>query len=297
MKILIFGSEGFIGKHSIQHFLSKGHDVTGVDLLDLKESSYEYRQISRLKPDFAQFFRLQQYDVCINAAGSGSVPMSFERPLNDFEANTFDVFHLLESIRQLNPRCKYINFSSAAVYGNPKSLPISEDSAVSPLSPYGWHKYYSELLCKQYAALYGLQTCSVRPFSVYGPGLKKQLFWDTFQKSKKSNDIVLFGTGDESRDFIYIDDLIGAVDYLLINGPLNGEALNIASGEETTIRYITKLFCQKLNPLLNVTFNGISKQGDPLNWKADITKLTELGFRKKVDIESGLDNLVKWLKN
>ena len=296
MRVLIFGSEGFIGKHCVLSSLKKGYSVAGVDLLDLKDPEYEYHKISRLRPDYSQFFENDKYDVCINAGGSGSVPLSFERPVNDFEANTFDVFNLLEAIRHFNPECRYINFSSAAVYGNPTSLPITEADNVSPLSPYGWHKYYSELICKEYSVLYNIKTCSLRPFSVYGPGLKKQLFWDIYQKSKLSPKIELFGTGDESRDFIFIDDLVDSIDYLIKNSPLNGEAVNIASGKETTIRYIATLFCNNLDPNITLNFNGKVKQGDPLNWRADITRLTDLGFEHKIEVETGILKLVAWLK-
>jgi nucleoside-diphosphate-sugar epimerase len=115
-------------------------------------------------------------------------------PLNDFEANCLDTFKILESIRNFSPSTKFLYISSAAVYGNPKRLPVRETDGIDPISPYGWHKYYGELMGHEYTSLYGLKTSSVRPFSVYGPGLRKQLFWDLFLKSRQTNKIDLFGT-------------------------------------------------------------------------------------------------------
>ena len=296
MKIFILGSEGFIGNHCVRFFQKKGYNVYGADLLDIKQANYQYNQVSRLQPAFDEFFRNENFDVCINAAGSGSVPVSFQRPYNDFEANTVDVVRLLETIRLTNPTCKYLNISSAAIYGNPKVLPITEDSEPSPLSPYGWHKYYSELVCKEYAQLHGLFTCSVRPFSVYGPGLRKQLFWDIYQKTLNGNNIELFGTGDESRDFIYINDLVSAIDILITSSAMKGHTYNLASGKEITIKEAATIFCEYLSDEISIKFNQQQKVGDPLNWKADISKITDLGFVPKTDLKSGLLELAKWIK-
>ena len=98
---------------------------------------------------------------------------------------------ILVAIRDRNSSCKFINFSSAAVYGNPKFLPITENSVCKPLFPYGFHKLQSELLLTEYYNFFGLKTCSLRVFSAYGPLLKKQLFWDLYQKAIQNDTISL----------------------------------------------------------------------------------------------------------
>ena len=296
MRILIIGSEGFIGRHCILFFQSHNHQVYGCDLQDLKAPNYSYFKISRLAPGFDDIFRVNQFDICINAAGSGSVPVSIANPYGDFEANTIDTFKILESVRLYNPSCKYVNISSAAVYGNPKQLPISETDELQPLSPYGWHKFYSELICREYSSLYNIRTCSLRPFSVYGPGLKKQIFWDIYQKIALSNDLTLFGTGLESRDFIYITDLIDCIALVVDKEVMNGEAYNAASGIEHTIEEVTTNFVRYLKPGVKVNFNGEHRQGDPNNWRADIGKLTKIGFNPQTSLEQGLKNYAQWLE-
>ncbi|MGY4383046.1 UDP-glucose 4-epimerase [Pedobacter sp. UYP24] len=294
MKILIIGSEGFIGAHA-RIFFSKEHQVCGADILE-KQSCENYFQLSLQNTDFDTIFETNQFDICINASGNGSVPISINRPVFDFELNVTNTIKILDAIRTHNPSCKFINMSSAAVYGNPSSLPITEFVDLKPLSPYGWHKLYSEQICREYYYLYNLQTINLRLFSVYGEHLRKQLFWETYQKCLRSNNIELFGSGMETRDFIYIEDLLNAVDCIIKKGLFNGEAVNIASGVETTIAEATKIFCAAINPNISINFNKIVKPGDPLNWCANIDILKSFGFEQMVSITDGLNKTVKWLK-
>lgn len=296
MRILILGSCGFIGNHCIKFFSELGYEVVGVDILSSPEVNYPYIH-HHIGMNYDNIFLKQQYDVCINASGNGSVPVSIESPGKDFILNCSEVVSLLEGIRKYNAHCKIIHLSSAAVYGTPEQLPVHEDCNTHPLSPYGWHKLLSEQICREYVNLYGLRITIVRPFSVFGPGLRKQLLWDIFQKSKQNKSIELWGTGNESRDFIYIYDLVRIFELLFQQAPMKGEVYNIASGVETSIRSIASLFCKLLNETISVFFNGNVRPGDPINWCADISKLKGLGFENFTDLEKGLIDTVKWLKN
>ncbi len=200
------------------------------------------------------------------------------------------------AIRKYNPTCKFINFSSAAVYGNPSKLPIAESFPAKPLSPYGFHKLQSEYLLTEYHKSLGLHTCSLRVFSAYGEGLKKQLFWDLYQKAQRNDTVELFGTGQESRDFIYIKDLIRAVDLLIHHAPFEGDIFNVATGKETTIAEAARIFFSLYDPGKKFFFSGKAKIGDPNNWRADISALQSMGFQPTVTLEEGLNSYVKWLK-
>lgn len=295
MKILVIGSEGFIGGHLMNFFL-KDHEIYGSDVIK-KSDSKNYFQLSPLNTDFELIFSSMKFDVCINASGNGSVPISLNKPLYDFELNTLNTIKILDAIRIKNPYCKFINLSSAAVYGNPLKLPINESQVLKPLSPYGWHKLYSENICKEYFYLYNIKTINLRLFSVYGENLKKQLFWDLYQKCLRSDkEIELFGSGDETRDFIFIDDLMLAIAKIIENGLFNGESVNVASGQEIKIREAAQIFINELKPDLNLKFNMIVKPGDPLNWKADINLLQSFGFIYQIPLEEGLKRVVKWMK-
>lgn len=294
MKILIIGSRGFIGSHCVDHFNSKGLEVWQADV---DESSGEnFYKINRQNSDYSILFKEHQFDVCINASGSAHVGFSFENPSRDFELNVVNVQKILVAIRDYNPECKFVNFSSAAVYGNPQFLPITENSSCKPLSPYGFHKLQSELLLTEYHNFFGLQTCSLRVFSAYGPRLKKQLFWDLYQKSLQSEVISLFGTGSETRDFIYIDDLLHILDLVIQNSSFQGSIYNVASAVETTISEAAQIFIGAFSPGKKLEFTGEVKEGDPIHWLADMEFLKGKGFNPQFDLHLGLKKYAAWLK-
>jgi UDP-glucose 4-epimerase len=295
LKLLILGSEGFIGSNAVRYFAGKGYDVYSADII-LKE--YEkYFLINPEYPDFSGIFMQHKFDFCINATGAANVQLSFSHPLLDFVLNTANVFRILNSIREYNPCCKYLNLSSAAVYGNPAVLPIKEDAALKPLSPYGFHKLYSEQICKEFFELYKVAALSIRIFSAYGEGLQKQLFWDLYKKADASNsNIELFGTGNETRDFIYIQDLLVAIECVIKNAIFDGTAVNVASGEESSIKAAVELFLAAQNKNIKAYFLGNQKIGDPLYWRADISLLKTFGFKPSFSLKQGINNYCQWVQ-
>lgn len=219
MKILVIGSKGFIGSHCVDYF-SKANEVWGCDVV-LDYNTPNYISIDAVDSDFLGIFEQRQYDVCINCAGAANVPFSGET-FNDFKLNTLNVFKLLEAIRKHAPQCKFVTMSSAAVYGNPASLPIVEGQKLMPVSPYGYHKVMAEKICEEYSKYWDIKTCCLRIFSAYGPGLRKQLFWDLYHKIKEQDEPTLWGTGHESRDFIYISDIVRIIDLAITHSTFEG---------------------------------------------------------------------------
>ncbi len=218
----------------------------------------DYIVINPELPDFSSIFRNRHFEVCINATGAANVQLSFAYPALDYILNVANVYHILDGIRQNTPECKFINLSSAAVYGNPVSLPIRETNSVQPLSPYGFHKWYSSEQAKwQFHLLHHMNTVSLRIFSAYGEGLKKQLFWDLHQKVLKNSDSVeLFGTGTESRDFIYVQDIMQAISCVIDNALFDGDVINVASGTESSIESVAGIFLKSLGRKANIKFRG-----------------------------------------
>lgn len=293
MKIVVIGSKGFIGSYCKDYFEKLGHVVVGCDVVDSNEPNYYV--IKNQSSDFEKLF--DNVDFCINAAGSANVSYSYQYPEKDFELNVSLVINILAAIKAKCPDCKFINFSSAAVYGNPNELPIKEGAEVKPLSPYGYHKLLSEKLLAEYHHFFSLKTCSLRVFSAYGPGLKKQLFWDIYQKTLSQTSVNLYGTGAESRDFIYISDLVEAVECVMIRAEFKGETINVASGTETTIEKAASLFLESFKSGKQLLFSGEEKSGDPKNWRADISILEKFGFTPKIDINKGIEEYAFWLTN
>lgn len=295
MKILIIGSKGFIGSHCLNYFTNAGHEVFGCDVA-VDYTAQNYFLVDATNSDFKDLFAQQTFEVCINCSGAANVQDSLKNPQRDFQLNTVNVFFMLSAIKDLNSHCKFLNLSSAAVYGHPTTLPVNENQSLNPISPYGFHKKYAEEICLQFYSQFNVNTCSLRIFSAYGPGLKKQLFYDLYQKIKQADSIELFGTGNESRDFIYIDDLVIAIEKTINRASFNGECINVASGKEVTIQEVSSLFIEVLNRDKTITFNQKEKPGDPKNWVADISVLKSFGFVPKVNLKEGLNNYIEWIK-
>lgn len=294
MKILVIGAKGFVGSACAKHFNARGYKVFQADILNSSEK--DYFQINTGAPDFNAVIKSCMPDVLVNASGSGDVGFSLREPELDRKLNVINVRLMLEAISRMEEPARFINFSSAAVYGNPEKLPVSESDPLRPVSPYGKNKLESEILLKEYFTNRGVPAISLRVFSAYGVGLKKQLFWDIYQKSKLNKTIELYGTGTESRDFINGEDLARAVETVIFKGAFNGGSLNLASGIELTISDAAEMLLELLGPEFTLRFTGEFKKGDPLNWRADITGLRRLGFEPFVTFEKGIEAYALWLK-
>lgn len=291
MRVLIVGSKGFIGSHLVSH-LESVFDVWGCDVFtNYNEKKYT---IITSPVDFTSLFHNQQYDVCINASGASSVADSLKNPARDFELNVHNVALILESIRVHQPSCRFINLSSAAVYGNPSTLPISETHKLAPLSPYGFHKMQAENLCTEYSRFFNVDAISVRIFSAYGPGLKKQILWDLYKKSLNTSVIELFGTGDETRDYIFIDDIVRALKIIAI-APKPESVYNLASGHAQALHELCKIFLSEMHWSGELKFNKVRREGDPDFWRADVSRINALGFSPRVTLHEGIKQYVEWL--
>jgi dTDP-glucose 4,6-dehydratase/UDP-glucose 4-epimerase len=295
MKVLILGSEGFIGK-SISKFYkaNSDYDIYSSDILP-NHGVEKYVQINTTSPNFEEIIS-QEFSVIINCTGAAHVGNSLNKPLDDFFLNTVNVFRILDAIRIKSPSTHFINLSSAAVYGQPDDLPVKENSDIKPLSPYGFHKVMSESVLEEFFNIFNISSTSLRIFSCYGPGLKKQLFWDAYKKACNKN-YEFWGTGKESRDFIYVDDLAKIIQHVINKNDKGFSIYNIASGEETSIESAIKKLYKSLEIGTSPSFSGKSDPGQPSRWQSDISALElpeEFSF---TEMDVGLELYAKWLKN
>lgn len=299
-KIMILGAAGFIGGNIITYLSQKDYDLYGIDQISIENAPVKqlvkYYQSQLPDPIFHILLGEIKPDIIINCAGRASVPCSMENPLDDFYSGPVLSFEILESIRTITPRTKYIFLSSAAVYGDPQKLPITETDMTKPLSPYGFHKLQSEMICKEYHDVYGIPTLNARIFSAYGAGLRRQVLWDICYKIAFEEKLTLYGTGKESRDFINVNDIARAVELLMLKAPMNGEAYNIANGIEISISEIAAAIISEFKINKKPIFSKNDMPGHPKNWCADIKRLTELGFAAAVSIEQGIHDYIEWFK-
>lgn len=294
MKLLVLGASGFIG-HAAMDYFSRNNTVQGVDRVDLYSRGILVTENTSI---IKQLVKEQGYDVILNCAGSSDIKGSFHDPEKDFALNVGFTQAILTAIATTSPHTKFINFSSAAVYGNALSLPIKESDTLQPISPYGFHKLLSEQLVREYHELFKVKALSLRIFSAYGMGLKRQLIYDLYCKFQADPRAVsLYGTGKESRDFIFITDILHALDVLIGKASFNGEAYNLASGEESFIQHIAHTFAGICGYQGDMVFRNEQIEGYPINWRADISKLKTLGFAPETNMQQGLEQYYQWIKH
>jgi UDP-glucose 4-epimerase len=290
-KILITGVGGFIGSSLAKYFSTKNIELFGIDVLQPENISVKlkaYYQIDLVKTNLSNILLVCKPDIILHCAGKASVNESMQKPDEDFAVNVRITQNILESIRLTNNLIKFIYFSSAAVYGNPKELPISETTELKPVSPYGFHKLIGEKLCEEYAKIFQTPTVIVRIFSAYGIGLKRQVIWDTVKKALLNDEVELYGTGNESRDFIHIKDICAAIQLIVEKATFDASVYNLANGVEITISQLAHIIISALEITNELVFTQVNKAGNPNNWVADIRKIKELGYSQSVDLQTGI---------
>ena len=296
--VLITGVAGFLGRATARQFARDGWRVVGVDVAAPENAQLNpgtmYHRMILPSAGLADLLRALPPDACIHCAGRASVPFSMEDPAADFRDNTVLTFEILETLRREAPRCRFLLLSSAAVYGNPASLPVAETHRTAPLSPYGYHKLQCELLCEEFARIYAQPTTIVRIFSAYGPGLRRQVVWDICERALSGGALTLHGTGRESRDFIHAGDIARALVLLAEKGGADADVYNLASGEETTIAALAETLLAALLRDTAVSFDGRATPGNPLCWRADISRIGALGFAPAIPLAQGLRSTATW---
>lgn len=298
--VLITGVAGFLGRYVARHFHGQGWKVIGIDsappenapLADLSA----YFGVLLPSRELDSLLEKHTPDLCVHCAGRASINLSISDPASDFHAGPVLTFEILNALRLRAPQCRFLFMSSAAVYGNPEVLPVKETHAVAPILSYGFHKRLCEQLCVEFAAVYGMRTASLRIFSAYGTGLRRQVIWDICRKALAERKLVLQGTGRESRDFVHASDIASALEIAAKTAPMRGEAYNLATGREVTIADLARMILKTLKIDGVPDFDGIVPAGTPLNWRADISLLSKLGFSPSIPLEQGVQSVVNWCR-
>jgi UDP-glucose 4-epimerase len=297
---IVTGCLGFLGSSIVRELTTGSWAVHGLDRSPLDPENgiadflRSYRQQALPGPTLGQWLTDLSPAMVIHAAGPASVPASIANPLGDFTDSVAALYQLLEDLRRHSPESRLVFLSSAAVYGDPVSLPVSEGAPRTPLSPYGFHKQLCEQLLEESFRRYGLHSCSARIFSAYGPGLRRQVLWDFCGKARRNREVCLFGEGNESRDFIHARDIARALATLTEHARFEAEQYNVASGSETCIRDLTRLLADALGERTEVIFDGRRRAGDPLRWCADISRIRSLGFSPQVSLQEGVCEYARW---
>lgn len=284
MRTLVTGSGGFLGSYVCSRLELEGWQVTGAGRPEVEIPSPAFdRLLERVDPE-----------LIVHCAGPASVPASLEDPLGDFTGSAGVLAALLDRLARRHREARLVLVSSAAVYGEPASLPATEDHPLAPVSPYGFHRVVCELLLREYAELFGVGSAVLRVFSAYGEGLTRQVLWDICERALRLGEVRLHGTGNESRDFIHARDVAEAVVVAARGAQFEAEPYNVGTGRSTTVAELASHLVAALGVDVPISFTGMARRGDPSAWRADVSRISQLGFRPLVTIEEGARRFADW---
>ncbi|UCD57149.1 MAG: NAD-dependent epimerase/dehydratase family protein [Candidatus Hydrogenedentota bacterium] len=308
MRTVVTGAAGFIGSWLSERLLALGHEVTGIDCLTdyyppqmkrrnieaaLQNSRFTFLEQDLLEADLPKI--LDECEVVFHQAAQAGVRESWGR---DFEIytnnNVLATQRLLEAAKGF-PIKRFVFASSSSVYGDAPKVPTSEDEVARPVSPYGVTKLAAENLCRLYHKNFGVPTVALRYFTVFGPRQRPDMAFHRFIKAMlRGEPISIFGDGEQTRDFTFVEDAVEA-NVLTMEKGANGSIYNIGGGSRISLSRAIEVLEGIVGK--KARRNRCAPQkGDVLHTWADTTRAqAELGFKPRHDIAGGLKKEVTWL--
>lgn len=305
-RVVITGAAGFIGSNLTYELIKLGASVIGIDNLYngrienfeeiLGSSSFQFikgdiRDLSLLLEVF------KDIDIVYHQAAFTSVPQSILMPESCNDVNVNGTLNVLNAARKRDVN-KIIYASSSSVYGDTLTLPKKEDMPRVPISPYGVSKLACEAYMEAFHKIYGLKTVSLRYFNVFGPRQQDSPYSGVIAiwlgRILANKDLIIFGDGEQSRDFTYVKDVVRA-NLLAAEHDISGEIINLGSGSPIKLKDLARLMLKITNKEdLKITYAD-PRPGDIIHSYADITKANKLlKFQPKYTQEDGLRDYINW---
>lgn len=304
---LVTGGAGFIGSHLVRRLLELGERVRVVDDFSTGHRSNlaEVEPRCELIEGDIRDRELVQHSVqgvesVFHLAARASVPRSVQQPLAAHEVNVTGTLNLLLAARDAGVR-RFVYSSSSAAYGETPVLPKSEDMAPQPLSPYAVSKLAGEYYCSCFAHVYGLATISLRYFNVFGPRQDPDSPYAAaipafVSRMLRGQPPIIYGDGEQSRDFCYIDNVVEANLLAARAANLAGQVVNIACGERITLNAIVALINRQLGTNLVPRYEP-PRAGDVRHSLAALDRARSvLGYEPRIMFAEGLERSIAWYR-
>jgi nucleoside-diphosphate-sugar epimerase len=306
-RVLVTGGGGFIGSHLTEALLRKGHEVRVLD--DFSTGKREnlifennYPSLDIVEGDIRDLALCQKVmegtDYVFHQAALPSVQRSVEDPLGSNAVNVGGTLNILLAARDAKVK-RVMYASSSSIYGDTPTLPKREDMSLMPLSPYALQKYAGEQYCRLFSQLYGLETVSLRYFNVFGPRQDPNSVYSAviprfIEALLHRRSPIVYGDGEQSRDFTYIDNVVQA-NVLAMSAPrLQGEGVNIACGQRISLNQLLAILKKLIQSERPVVYEE-ARPGDVQHSLADISKAKDsLKYAPVVDIETGLRRTIEF---
>lgn len=300
-KILITGGAGFIGSN-LADALINDNEIVVVDDLSMgkKENLPQGANLHFIEHSIADYdfmstlLETWKFDYIFLLAAVASVADTIVRPAETHIINQDANLNILETIRTKKLPVKKILFSSsAAVYGNNPELPKKETSPIDPLSPYAVDKFATERFVIDYGRLYDIPTVATRFFNVYGPKQNPASPYSgvlslILTSLERKQEFTLFGDGLQTRDFVFVKDVVSALCLLMVNENATHDVYNVATGSSHALNDVIKAFEEITGEHLNVSY-AETRLGDIKNSVADISKLSSIGYTPNYGLVDGLE--------
>lgn len=306
-KILVAGGAGFIGSHIVDRLLSEGFEVTVMDnlytgRLENITQHKENRNFHFIKGNIRNFNMIKRAvkdaDAVLNEAAVVSIPRSVENPLLANEVNVTGTLNLMKACLDSGVK-RFIQASSASIYGETRTLPIHEELTPNPLSPYAVSELAAENYAKVFYTMYGLETVCLRYFNVYGPRQTYSPYSGAItifiNQLFNNQPPTIYGDGKQTRDFISVGDVVDANMLALVQESAPGEVFNIATGVAVTINQLVEMLEEIMGKKDLKPIYVDPRPGDIKHSVADINKARKiLGFEPRISLKKGLTQLVEW---
>lgn len=294
--VLVTGGGGFIGSHLVDA-LVETNDVTVLDDFSTGTTENVHSDATVINGDVRDRptveAAMEGTDLVFHEAALVSVNRSVESPLHSHETNATPIIHVLDAARKHD--VKVVTASSSAIYGQPEEVPITESASLTPSSPYGIDKLYLDHHTRLYNELYDLPTVALRYFNVYGSrqqgGPYSGVISIFAEQLASGEPITVHGDGTQTRDFVHVSDVVKA-NLLAADSETTGEAFNIGTGTEISIRELAEIMSERSNSGSEIIHTE-GRAGDIERSVADITKAKdELGYEPSVDLADGVMDLL-----